>query len=56
MLVVVTVRVVQVLENISGHARTFARNFSFLAVFLLGGFSSIGRKLPGMTGRSTGSY
>jgi hypothetical protein len=35
-------RVVQVLEKTIGHARTFARNFSFLAVFLPGGFSTMG--------------
>jgi hypothetical protein len=36
-------RVVQVLEETTGHTRTFARNFSFLAVFLPGCFSTMGR-------------
>jgi hypothetical protein len=40
-------RVVQALEKTTGHARTFARNFSFLAVSLRGGFSALGGKAPG---------
>jgi hypothetical protein len=51
----VLIRVVQVLEKTTGHARTFAWSFSFLAVSLPGGFSALGGKVPGMAGRLTGS-